>query len=46
MRSQPHSNELRTFDGETEQSRHCEDEGSICAVAGCRCRHDMKMTVA
>ena len=23
------------------QTRHCEDEGSICAVAGCHYRHDI-----
>ena len=29
--------------GETEHRRHCGNEGPICAVAECRCRHDMMM---
>ena len=41
MRSQPHSDELPTFRGETEQRQHCENGGSICAGAECCCRHDM-----
>ena len=45
MRSQPHSDELRTFRGETEQRRHCKKGGTICAVAECHCRHDMMMNI-
>ena len=30
-----------THFGETERRRHCGNEGWICAVAECRCRHDM-----
>ena len=32
--------ELHTFRRETERRRHCGNEGWICAVADCRCRHD------
>ena len=31
-----------THFGETEQKRHCENEGSICVVAECCCRHMMR----
>ena len=41
MRSQLYSDELQTFRGEKEQRRHCENDGTICAVAECRCRHDV-----
>ena len=41
MRSEPYHDELPTFRGETEPRRHCGNEGWICAVAECRCRHDM-----
>ena len=41
MRSQPHYDELHTCRGETEQRRHCENGGSVCAVTEWCCRHDM-----
>ena len=43
MRSWPHSDEVQTFRGETEQRRYCENAGSSCALAERRCRHDMMM---
>ena len=41
MRPEPYHDELHTFRRETERRQHCENEGWICAVAECRCRHDM-----
>ena len=41
MRSQPHSDELQTFQGKTDQKQHWENGGTICAVAECHCTHDM-----
>ena len=41
MRPEPYHDELRTFRGETEQRRHCENGGTICVVAEYRSRHDM-----
>ena len=42
MRSRPYYDELQTFRGETERGRHHRNEGSICAVAERRYRHDME----
>ena len=41
IRSEPYHDELHTFRRETERRRHCGNERWICAVAECRCRHDM-----
>ena len=42
MRPEPYHDELHTFRSETEHRRHCGNEGWICVVAECCCRHDMK----
>ena len=44
MRSRPYHDELHTFRRETEHRRLCGNEGWICAVAECRCSHDMMIT--
>ena len=41
MRSEPYHDELHTFRRATERRRHCVNEGWICVVADCHCRHDM-----
>ena len=44
MRSRPYHDELHTFRRVTERRRLCGNEGWICAVAECRCSHDMMIT--